>query len=513
MSALCLFKLTFLVLVFLFCISARSVEDKNKYTLPKTSFDEKNKDHWNIQAQWTLRNKVSVPLNTKTAKNVIMFLGDGMSITTLAATRVYLGQKYGHLGEELKLSFEVFPYTGLAKTYCVDHNVADSACSGTAYLTGVKANSGTVGLSAAVKRGDCEGQRDGVHSVTGLMDWAQKAGKSTGVVTTTRVTHATPAASYAHSADRRWEADSDLPKKGLHCEDIASQLVRGNVGSRINVVLGGGRRNFFPNRERDAEGYRGHRSDGKDLIREWLLKKRSFGVSAKYVYNRVDLLTLDPTKYTNVLGLFSPDHMPYHLEAGHDDPSLSEMTEKAIQILSQNSNGFFLFVEGGRIDTAHHETKARKALDETAEFAKAVEAAVRMVNLEETLIVVTSDHSHTMTYSGYSKRGTDILGFTNKMNASDNLPYTTLSYANGPGYRPHVQDKRHNMEADDLSNLNYTYPSLVPTPRETHGGEDVAVFARGPWSHIFSGNYEQNYIPHAIAYAACIGPGLTSCRP
>ncbi|KAL0838594.1 hypothetical protein ABMA28_016686 [Loxostege sticticalis] len=435
-----------------------------------------------------------------------------MSITTLAATRVYLGQKYGHLGEELKLSFETFPYTGLAKTYCVDLNVADSACSGTAYLTGVKANTGTVGLSAAVKRGDCKGQRDGKHSVTGLMDWAQKAGKATGVVTTTRVTHATPAASYAHSAERKWESDSDLPKKGLRCEDIASQLVKGRVGSHINVILGGGRQKFFPNKARDAEGFVGHRTDGKDLIHEWLLKKRAMGLPATYVYNRVDLLTLNPKVHTNILGLFSPDHMPYHLEAGNDDPALSEMTEKAIEILSQNPKGFFLFVEGGRIDTAHHQTKARKALDETAEFAKAVEAAIRMVDLENTLIVVTSDHSHTMTYSGYSKRGSDILGFTNRMNASDNLPYTTLSYANGPGYRPETLNRRHNMQADDFKSLNYTYPSLVPTARETHGGEDVAVFASGPWSHIFSGNYEQNYIPHAIAYAACIGPGLTSCK-
>ncbi|CAH0692023.1 unnamed protein product [Spodoptera exigua] len=78
-------------------------------------FDEKNKDHWNMQAQWILQSKLSNSLNTKVAKNVILFLGDGMSITTLAATRVYLGQKYGHLGEELKLSFEAFPYTGLSK--------------------------------------------------------------------------------------------------------------------------------------------------------------------------------------------------------------------------------------------------------------------------------------------------------------------------------------------------------------------------------------------------------------
>ncbi|KAH9632934.1 hypothetical protein HF086_002756 [Spodoptera exigua] len=354
-------------------------------------FDEKNKDHWNMQAQWILQSKLSNSLNTKVAKNVILFLGDGMSITTLAATRVYLGQKYGHLGEELKLSFEAFPYTGLSKTYCVDNNVADSACSGTAYLSGVKANSGTVGLSAAVKRGDC-------------------------IVTTTRVTHATPAASYAHSADRRWEADTDMPKKGLCCEDIATQMVKGRVGSKIDVILGGGRRNFFPRGQTDNEGYYGYRSDGVDLIREWKKQKEAQGVFPRFVYNKQGLLNLDDSLYHSVLGLFSPDHMPYHLEAGDDDPTLTEMTQKAIQMLKKKKNGFFLFVEGGRIDTAHHETKARKALDETAEFAKAVEAALRLVDLQETLIVVTSDHSHTMTYSGYSKRGTDILGLVNKKN-------------------------------------------------------------------------------------------------
>ncbi|XP_045517675.1 membrane-bound alkaline phosphatase-like isoform X2 [Pieris brassicae] len=490
-------------------VKSRSISEKN--AIPKRTFDEKNKEHWRQQAQWTLRAKLAKPQNTKVAKNVILFLGDGMSITTLAATRVYLGRKYGFTGEEVKLSFESFPHTGLAKTYCVDSNVADSACSGTAYLTGVKANSGTVGLSGIVKRGDCEGQRDTANTVTGLVDWAQKSGKATGIVTTTRVTHATPAAAYAHSADRKWEADTDLPKHGLRCDDIASQLVRGGVGSRIDVVLGGGRKNFLPRSEKDSRGKpAGYRRDKNNLIREWLLSKESLGQTPKYVYNKKDLLNLD-TKYNSVLGLFSYDHMPYHLEANEDDPSLSDMTRKAIEILSRNSNGYFLFVEGGRIDTAHHETKARKALDETAEFAKAVEAALRLVNTEDTLVVVTSDHSHTMTYSGYSERGSDILGFGTKINASDELPYTTLSYANGPGYRPHQDFKRANVMLDDLSSLNFTYPALVPIVRETHGGEDVAVFATGPWSHLFSGNYEQNFIPHAIAYAACLGTRLTVC--
>lgn len=501
------FRIIIVFLSVIICIIAKSLKNKHG---DQSTFDEKNKDHWNLQAQWILRSKLSSTINKNKAKNVILFLGDGMSIATLAATRVYVGQKYGFLGEELKLSFEAFPYTGLTKTYCVDSNVADSACSGTAYLAGVKANSGTVGLSGAVKRGDCEAQRTGLYSVTGLMDWAQKAGKSTGVVTTTRVTHATPAASYAHSAERKWEADTDLPS-GSKCQDIAMQLVRGKVGSKIDVVLGGGRRNFLPRYVNDDDGISGYRSDGADLIEEWLLKKISLGFSPKYVYTRNDLLSLDVKKYDSVLGLFSSDHMPYNLEAEADDPSLSDMTAKAIDILSRNKNGFFLFVEGGRIDTAHHETKARKALDETAELAKAVETALKLVDTENTLVVVTSDHSHTMTYSGYNRRGADILGFASKYKALDNLPYTTLSYANGPGYKPPQKNARHNLVADQMESLNYTYPSLVPMSRETHGGEDVAVFAIGPWSHLFTGNYEHNYLPHAMAYAACMGPGLSSC--
>ncbi|CAK1580582.1 unnamed protein product [Parnassius mnemosyne] len=276
--------------------------------------------------------------------------------------------------------------------------------------------------------------------------------------------------------------------------------------------MGGGRKNFLTHKLKDEEGNPGYRRDNADLIKEWQLNRKSLGASPKYVFNRTQLQSLDLKEYNSVLGLFTYDHMPYHLEAGDDVPVLSEMTHKAIEILSKNKNGFVLFVEGGRIDTAHHETKARKALDETAELAKAVELALRMVDTEETLIIVTSDHSHTMSYSGYSKRGTDILGFTNIMNASDNMPYTTLSYANGPGYKPHEEFQRHNLMLDDIENLNFTYPSLVPIARETHGGEDVAIFAKGPWSHLFTGNYEQNFIPHAIAFAACIGPGFTSCK-
>ncbi|XP_072949536.1 membrane-bound alkaline phosphatase-like [Epargyreus clarus] len=500
--------------VVLLCIvgtSGQNVNTLNNINASPVAADENNPNYWIQQAQFTLRSKLA-PLNTRVAKNVIFFVGDGMSITTLAATRAYLGQKYGLTGEEVTLSFETFPFTGLAKTYCVNENVADSACSGTAYLSGVKNNVGTLGVSAAVAHRDCYAQLNRNNTFTGIMDWAQKAGKATGLVTNMRVTHATPAAAYANSANRHWEADLDQPEDALRCDDIAKQLVRGEVGSKINVILGGGRGNFFSKHERDAEDERGHREDGVDLIREWIFRKERMGGKPTYVYKRNDLLMINEKDYDNVLGLFTRSHMPNNYDTPRDKPSLSEMTQKAIQILSQNRNGYFLFVEGGRIDLAHHASRAHIALDETAELARAVEAAMRMVNLEETLIVVTADHSHTMTYSGHSRRGADILGVADLKHATDHLRFTILSYANGPGFKPTSHDHRHNLKYDDIGDMKYRYPSMVPTHRELHAGDDVAVFAKGPWAHLFSGNYEQNYIPHAIAYAACMGPGLTICK-
>lgn len=124
--------------------------------------------------------------------------------------------------------------------------------------------------------------------------------------------------------------------------------------------------------------------------------------------------------------------MKYHLEADPSvQPTLAEMTKKAIEVLSKEKNGFFLFVEGGMIDQAHHKLWARMSIDETVELSKAVQQAVDLTSEHDTLIVVTSDHSHTMTMAGYPDRGNDVLGLAGPLGI-DGLPYTTLSYANGP---------------------------------------------------------------------------------
>ncbi|XP_077299837.1 membrane-bound alkaline phosphatase-like [Arctopsyche grandis] len=469
--------------------------------------------YWEKLGKSTVKDHVNRVLNKKRAKNVIFFLGDGMSIPTISAARMYLGQLQGSSGESSQLSFEKFPAIGLSKTYCVNRQVADSACSATAYLTGVKANYGTLGVTAAVPRGNCEKMQDKTQHVDSIAKIAMKKKKSSGIVTTTRVTHASPAGAYSHSAQRDWESDSDVRSSGfnpLQCRDIAHQLIHED-GKGFNVILGGGRRAFLPNTTLDEERYRGHRWDGRNLINEWKQDKDAAKMTNEYVWNRQQLLKVNTSSTKYLMGLFEGSHCEYNLEANKTtEPTLTEMVETAIKILSTNSEGYFLFAEGGRIDHAHHSTYARLAMDETAEFSKAIARAVEMTSRDDTLIVVTSDHAHNMHISGYPVRGNDILAASGSK-GSDGIPYLTLSYANGPGYRPEVNGKRVDVTKENMNALKFRYPAMVPLSSETHGGDDVGVFALGPWDHIFTGVYEQSTIPHLISFAACLDDEFSAC--
>lgn len=334
---------------------------------------------------------------------MIMFLGDGMSIHTVTATRNLLGDS------SEKVYFEQFPYTGLAKTYCVNRQVADSACTATAYLGGVKGNYGTIGVNAEVPRYDCISAGLEENRVSSIAQWAQEAGKDAGIVTTARVTHASPAGAYAHIADRYWENDAEVT--GANCDsevtiDIARQLVEWPVGKALKVILGGGRKNFLNETVRDETGKAGYRTDGRNLINDWLENKKS--TNASYVWSRKGLTQLDLDNTDYLLGLFAHDHLPYDADRERSpahshlaDPSLTELTEAALRVLQRNQEGYFLFVEGARIDMAHHDNYAQRSLEDTAEFARAIQRARELTSEEDTLIVVTSDHSHVMTINGY----------------------------------------------------------------------------------------------------------------
>ncbi|XP_053609337.1 membrane-bound alkaline phosphatase-like isoform X2 [Plodia interpunctella] len=500
---------------FVWCENAASVKAKVLDTVmrPKVlPLEETYGWRWRQVAEKTLQEKLQETTNKNKARNGILFIGDGMSVATIMAARTYGGQlENGYNGEENVLEFEKFPIIGLARTYCIDAQVPDSACTATSYLTGVKTKYGVIGLDGNVTRASCHSQLYENNWAKSIGQWALDQGLDVGLVTTTRVTHASPAGMYAHTSERNWESDADIPDEclALGCQDIAQQLVSGDPGRRFKVILGGGRKEFLPNNTNPLVNSTGRRLDGVDLIEKWHQDKVQREVTHQYVSDKHELFKVfsaeDQPEY--LLGLFHEDHMAYHLKSSASQPTLEEMTEAAIRMLSKNSKGYFLFVEGGRIDHAHHDSLAHLALDETVEYSKAVKKARLMTNEEDTLIVVSSDHAHTMTVAGYPSRGNDILGLVDTAQGDDRIPYTTISYANGKaasigadGRRVDVSLHQQFMSRD----VDYSYPSLVPLDSETHGGEDVAVFASGPWQHLFTSSYEQNAIPHLIAYAMCL---------
>ncbi|MBA6295263.1 alkaline phosphatase [Colwellia sp. MB02u-9] len=475
-------------------------------------------------------------VNTKgKAKNIILFVGDGMGISTVTATRILAGQQLGKLGEEHQLSFDKFPFSGFAKTYNVDAQTPDSAGTMTAMMSGVKTDAGVIGVNEAISRGDCASV-SGNELVTAL-ELAEIAGKSTGIISTARITHATPAATYAKSAERNWEDNSDMPAAAVAagCVDIASQLIsfENDMQSRfsgakvngIEVVLGGGRRHFLPkdaafNSTDAASAVEGDRTDGRDLTAEWQAQYPA----GSFVTDQAGFDAVDANTTPRLFGLFNESHMQYEVDRVNDiagEPSLREMTNKAIDILDNNEQGFFLMVEAGRIDHGHHAGSAHGALTDAIAFADAVQAAVEATNPEETLIIVTADHSHVFTMAGYPKRGNPILGkvvsvgSTEPSLASDGMPYTTLGYTNGKGFRDLGAETnadasysadavtgRQDLSMVDTQSTGFHQEALVPTSSETHAGEDVGIYAQGPGAHLITGTNEQSVIFHVMDYAA-----------
>ncbi|XP_053676958.1 alkaline phosphatase-like [Anopheles nili] len=473
---------------------------------------EEETDYWRGVGQKFLEEQSTRQMDEHRAKNVVFFIGDGMSLTTVAAARMYMGN------ENMSLSFEQFPYFGLTRTYCVNRQVADSACTATAYLSGVKTNYGMINVAASVRRTTCDYDHEATE-FKGLLQWAQEAGKATGLVTNTRITHATPSGAYASSAERDWEDDTEV---NTDCpttpderkpRDIASQLVYGDIGKNLKVALGCGRRYFLPKETRDEDGINGTRSDGVNLIDAWKELHAEMG-TAQYVFDKASMLEASSSGKTDYLfGLFGSSHCLYNLEideqqVGDRKPKLTDMVEAALNMLEGSEKGYVLFVEGGLIDTAHHSNRPRLSLEETAEFHRAIDLARKRTSVDDTLIVVSSDHSHTLMYNGYPTRGNDVLGIA-AISSRDGLPYTTLSYANGEGfYQTYVDGnpaQRIDISSYNLKDYRQRYLATVPLTSETHGGEDVGVYASGPNAHLFSGGTEQNVIPMLIAYAANIG--------
>lgn len=465
------------------------------------------------------------------ARNIILFIGDGMSLTTVAAARILAGQQAGASGEETRLSWEDFPATALVRAYNTDSQTPDSAGTMTAMTTGVKTRRGVLNIGQQAARGDCAASRDA--ELLSLWQLAAATGMATGVVTTTAMSHATPAATFTHSPDRGWENDSRLPAaaRAAGCTDLATQMIETPYGKGPLVLMGGGRRDFLPRGQADPEypDKTGYRSDGRDLTAAWQQRHPT----GAYVWNAAQLEAAPVD--APLLGLFDLDHMQYEHERSADpggEPHLAQMTRAAIARLQHlggpvaGDKGYVLLVEAGRIDHAHHAGNAYRALIDTLALDEAVRAALELTSAQDTLILVTADHSHTLSFGGYPGRGNPILGKVRETGTdelsrdSTGLPYTTLNYSNGPGYAgasavqsagskrfPHrPQQVRSSQGRPDLSSLDTTDPdylqeALVPQNSESHGGDDVGLWATGPGSAAVRGSLEQNVVFHLMLQA------------
>ena len=388
-------------------------------------------------------------------KNVIFLIGDGMGLAHVTLTSYFVGKPL----EMMKMS-----YSGLAYTYSANSFVTDSAAAGTALATGYKTFNGMLGMTP-----------DGKPVMT-LFEAAKKVGKATGVVTTTRVTHATPAAFYAHVKDRDEE------------KEIARQLV---VGTTIDVAFGGGMKHFSE---------------------ELLEKAKANGFTV--VTTREELLNLDPSAVKRVLGIFARSHLSYYVD-GEDRPSLAEMTGKAIEILSKNEEGFFLMVEGGRIDHAAHGNDVVAMIYDTIEFDEAVKVALEFAKKDgDTLVVVTADHET----GGLGLSNGEYAIDVEKLRSYPKISIEKLMREITPDNFKEVIKKYYGIDLSDeeVEALKKAFeegeyaPSntigeiisahaLIGWTTHTHTGIMVPVFAEGPGAEKFTGIMENVEIPKMIA--------------
>ncbi len=274
-------------------------------------------------------------------KNVIFIIGDGTGLAQLFTGQVNLA------GPDGRLNIQRMPVTGLVNTHAANRLITDSAAGATAYSCGIKTNNGMIG------------QLPDNRACKTILELAEEQGKSTGLIATSTITHATPASYAAHIDSRSKQAE------------IAEQY----LNSGVEVLLGGGSEYFVSQTNASSS-----RSDNRNLIAEFQAMEYDF------VDNAEALKESDSGK---ILGLFSESGMP----SENRTPTLNEMSEKALNVLNQNENGFFLMIEGSQIDWAGHGNDVAYALRELADFDAAVASVLEFAEADgETLVILTADH-------------------------------------------------------------------------------------------------------------------------
>ncbi|NHZ80006.1 alkaline phosphatase [Massilia sp. CCM 8695] len=430
------------------------------------------------------------------AKNIIFFLGDGMGPTTITAARIY------RYKEEGLLHFERMERSARIKTYSNDAQTTDSAPSMGAYMTGIKINNDVISMADAkpfAPQKDANGNAsidacpagNGRAAAT-ILELAKASGKSVGSITTTELTHATPASTFSHVCDR------DM------AYSIAAQIVPGGAGYNpalkdgVDVLMGGGRNHFTPfDAARNPKG----RADGRDMLAEFAARGYTVAANAEQMQAA--------PQGRKFVGIYSDvSHLDYALARRAGQPALAQMTSKAIDLLAANPKGFFLMVEGGKIDHALHDSNVKNALAETIGFDDAIKAALDKMEaldpgLRNTLLVVTADHDHTIVMNGYARRGNPILDIVRNVDDgqpardADGKTYTALVFGNGPNRL----NQRVDVDSATALADSYHQETGVRLKGETHGGGDVKLFATGAGSGVFRGTMENTKVFHLMKAA------------
>ena len=319
-------------------------------------------------------------------------------------------------------------------------------------------------------------------------------------------------------------------------KDIATQLVDALLDTNVvDIALGGGRQNFLPVGVAGDDHAGGSRRDGIDLI------ARVTENGGDYVGTRagLDALIADSRHWGTrpVLGLFEPSHLDYEydrrntdIHATADDPALWELTKAAIDYLEKASGdeGYYLMIEGGRVDHSNHDGSLFRAVTDGVAYQEAIQYAADRTSEEDTLIISTADHSHALEFNGYCGRGSPVNGLCYEVDpvgevhldqvnlADDDRPFTVASYLNGGGSvlgerspnRLDALGRRKRITQEMATSPDYHQESLIPSGSESHSPMDVGIYARGPWSHLFSGTMEQHQIYHIMRYAVTHGTPL-----
>ncbi|WP_035240654.1 alkaline phosphatase [Desulfobacter vibrioformis] len=327
-------------------------------------------------------------------KYVFYFIGDGLGAAQRQFSEFFLQDQLKNPNSQLVM--DTFEVAGINTTYCADTLITDSAAAATALASGVKTNKGVIGK-------DVNG-----NNVKTLVEEARDHGMKTGLITTTRLTHATPAAFASHNISRNNE------------NEIADDF----LNSGVDFFAGGGIRHFIPasmkieNADALGKTIKSKRKDEKDLVKGFEGKGYStfIGMKGAKAFKSTDF-----SKQDKVFAAFTYTHMPYEVERMNqykNVPSIADMTRAGIDVLAQGDKGFFLMIEGGRIDHAAHANDPSGVIWDTIAFDDAIKTAYEFFqnHKDQTLIVVVGDHE-----TGGMGLGMDSMGYKLNMAALNDV--------------------------------------------------------------------------------------------